>query len=71
MARYRPGVELIKEGRCPIRATTEYSCWVCVFGHPLECHYPELCLEAGCDAPKPAPPARDKGQPQDARKGAA
>lgn len=48
MARFRPGLELIKEGKCPLGATLSATCWVCQVGHATECHYPYTCEEARC-----------------------
>jgi len=45
---YEPGIDKIKEGRCPIHADYPMACTFCQFGHILECHHPMNCQEANC-----------------------
>lgn len=46
--RFRPGIELIQEGKCPIGGMTPMACMFCSYGHMTECHHPETCEEAEC-----------------------
>lgn len=48
MARFTPGLELIRLGKCPLRARSPVACWACSYGHASECHYPDTCAEAQC-----------------------
>ena len=45
---YPAGVDLIRDGKCPINATNPIACTFCPFGHMLECHWPMNCEEAQC-----------------------
>lgn len=48
IATYEPGIDKIRENRCPIGEDYPMACAVCQFGHMLECHYPMNCQEANC-----------------------
>lgn len=43
---YEPGFIKVREGYCPIHATSPMACHIgCQFGHMTECHYPMTCEE--------------------------
>lgn len=48
LGKYEPGFIKIKEGYCPINATSPMACTFCMVGHLLECHAPMGCEEAKC-----------------------
>jgi len=48
LGKYEPGFIKIKEGYCPINATSPMACTFCHFGHALECHHPMTCSQAQC-----------------------
>lgn len=45
---YPQGIDLIKEGKCPIKVATPIGCTFCRFGHMTECHFPKNCEDARC-----------------------
>jgi hypothetical protein len=47
-AKYKPGIWLIDQGKCPAGAKHAVACTFCPLGHSLECHYPMTCQQAEC-----------------------
>lgn len=45
---FTPGIDLIRDGMCPMSFTAPMACWFCAFGHATECHYPLRCADAEC-----------------------
>jgi hypothetical protein len=46
--RFPIGTDLITAGKCPIQAKLPMACLFCLFGHLMECHYPDTCEQAKC-----------------------
>ena len=42
------GIGRVDRGECPVLAKSPIACTFCVFGHMLDCHYPQTCEEANC-----------------------
>ena len=45
---YRPGIEMINSGQCPLGRSYSIACWFCPQGHATECHHPMDCETANC-----------------------
>ena len=46
--RFSTGIGRVTRGECPVRAVTPIGCMFCSYGHMLECHYPQICVDAEC-----------------------
>lgn len=46
--KFPPGIDVIREGVCPIGARQPIACFLCRFGHMTECHHPHDCADAQC-----------------------